>query len=115
MHAELVESREVQPTIMRSAASEGATIRGGGELDLLDKGTKLAELARGGGGETRSEGQIETLAEHAGNRGIRRHAVGEKLEHGRGNRTERKPGVMPKRGAHPVADANSRDAAVKGE
>jgi hypothetical protein len=58
MHAELVESREVQPTITLSAVSEGAVIRGGGELDLLDKGTKLTELARGGGGEMRSEGQI---------------------------------------------------------
>jgi hypothetical protein len=41
--------------------------------------------------------------------------MGEKLGHGSGNWTERKPGVAPKRGAHPVADANSRDAAVKGE
>jgi hypothetical protein len=115
MHAKFVKSREMQPAVVHSAAREGAMIRGRGELDPLDKSTKLVELACGSGGEARIEHQIEPLTEHAGHGGIRRHAVGEKLRHGGGNWTEREPGVTPERGAYPVADANSGDAAVKGE
>jgi hypothetical protein len=44
MHAEFVNSREMQPAIARSTTSDGAAIRGRGELDSLDEGSKLAEL-----------------------------------------------------------------------
>jgi hypothetical protein len=70
MHAELVESREVQPAVTRRAAREGAAIGRRGELDPLDHSTELAELACGSGGEAKSERKIEASTEHTSNGGI---------------------------------------------
>jgi hypothetical protein len=115
MQAEFVESREMQPAVTRRAAREGAVIGRGGELNPLDRSAELTELASGSGGEAGSERKIKALTEHTSNGGIGRQAVGEELRHGDDNRAERKPGVTPESGAHPVADADSGDAAVQGE